>query len=302
MRTVYDKTIEKPCGFLFARWSAGAKAFELTLPPDKRIVTDRYAPYYAGKVGMDMVKAMHVINPSIRKGIVLRARYFDDYARGCIEDGYTQIVLLGAGYDSRFLRLEEFHHVRIFELDLESTQVIKKALTRRLMGRLPEYVTYVPIDFSKGTLIPTLLKAGFVRSRRTLFIWEGVTLFLNLDIIAETLGSLAELGPHNRVIFDFIPTELIDDETDYKGNRRLLHLCASINEPLTFGSQPEYMRELMSRLGYGDVSIVGLPEAYRRYGGMDGIEDSYFFLTAEVAAGDGSGDGKQNRGLIRAGS
>ena len=92
MRTVYSKTIEKSCGFLFARWSAGAKAFELTLPPEKRIITDVYAPFYSGKVGTDMVKAMHVINPSIRKGIALRARYFDDYARRCIDDGYMQIV------------------------------------------------------------------------------------------------------------------------------------------------------------------------------------------------------------------
>lgn len=294
MRTVYSKTIEKSCGFLFARWSAGAKAFELTLPPEKRIITDVYAPFYSGKVGTDMVKAMHVINPSIRKGIALRARYFDDYARRCIDDGYMQIVLLGAGYDSRFLRLDGFRHIRIFELDLASTQAIKKALTRRLLGKLPDHVTYVPIDFSKGELIPALLNGGYIRSRRTLFIWEGVTLFLNLEIITETLGRITELGPRNRVAFDFIPSELVDDETDYRGNRQLLHLCSSINEPLTFGSRPENMRRLLSGLGYGDIVIAGLPETYRRYTGSDRIEDSYFFATAEVMiSGNGrNGDGE----------
>ncbi len=298
MKAVYDKTIEKPCGFLFARWSAGAKAFEFTLPPEKRIITDPYAPYYAGQVGMDMAKAMHAINPSIRKGIVLRARYFDDYSQQCIEDGYSQIVLLGAGYDSRYLRLEEFRQTRIFELDLESTQTIKKCLTRRLMGKLPDHVTYVPIDFSKDSIDQKLFRAGFVRSRKTLFIWEGVTLFLNLDIISETLGRLAEIGPENRIIFDFIPPELVDDETDYMGNRRLLRLCASINEPLTFGSRPQQMREVLGHLGYGNIDIIGLPEAYRRYTGSDKIEDSYYFATAQVAGAE-SPNGRRKQGLIQ---
>lgn len=299
MRTKYNKTIEKPCGFLFARWSAGAKAFEFSLPPEKRVIEDQYAPYYAGKVGMDMVKAMHTINPSIRQGIVLRARHFDDYARRCIEDGYTQIVLLGAGYDSRFLRLKEFRHVRIFELDLESTQTIKKSLTRRLLGRLPENVKYVPIDFSADSVIDKLRRAGFIGHCKSLFIWEGVTLFLNLDIISETLGRLTELGPYHRVIFDFIPTELIDDETDYMGNRRLLHLCASINEPLTFGSHPRSMHQVLTRLGYGNIEIVGLPETLKRYTGSDQIEDSYFFASAEIRPDHGSKNKNEKKQLIQ---
>ncbi len=299
MQTIYDKTIEKPCGFLFARWSAGAKAFELSLPPEKRIITDQFAPYYSGKIGMDMVRAMHVINPSIRMGIVLRARYFDDYARQCIRDSFSQIVLLGAGYDSRFLRLGEFRDISIFELDLESTQTIKKTLTRRLLGRLPGQVRYVPINFAQDAIIEKLSLAGFDRNLPSLFIWEGVTLFLNRDIIAQTLGRITELGSQHRVIFDFVPPELIDDETDYMGNRRLLHLCASIKEPLTFGSRPDTMRHLLSGLGFGKIDIISLPETLRRYTGSDKIENSYFFATAETRRDAGETNGGSNNGLIQ---
>jgi methyltransferase (TIGR00027 family) len=284
VKTIYSRTVEKPSGFLFARWSAGAKAFELTLPPEQRVIEDPYAPYYSGVVGAKMVAAMARINPSIRKGIVLRARYFDDYSRQCLNDGYEQVVLLGAGYDSRYLRMEEFRTAQVFELDLQSTQSIKKALTRRLLGRLPHNVTYVAMDFSQDSITQKLFQAGYDRLKRTLFIWEGVTLFLNHDIVAETLGRLAEIRPGNRVIFDFIPPELIDDATDYKGNRQLLKLCASINEPLTFGSSPETMRSLLPSLGYGNVHIVDMREMNREYGGTDRIEDSYYFATAEVGA------------------
>jgi methyltransferase (TIGR00027 family) len=282
MKHIYDKTIEKPCGFMFARWSAGAKAFELSLPPGKRVITDKFAPYYSGRVGMQMVHAMDALNPSIRKGIVLRARYMDDYSVQCIKSGAQQVVIMGAGYDSRYLRLEEFRRAKIFELDLHSTQVIKKALTRRLLGRLPGNVTYVPIDFSKDPIDRTLIQAGFQRHRRSLFIWEGVTLFLNQSIIAETLGRLAELGEDNMIVFDFVPPELIDDETDYVGNRALIDMCASIKEPLTFGSRPAQMEQVLESSGFDNVRIVSLPETHRMYGGSGNIENCYYFATADV--------------------
>lgn len=282
MQQVYSKTIEKPCGFLFARWSAGAKAFELSLPKEQRVIADPLAHYYAGQEGMKMVGMMQVINPSVRKAIVLRARYMDDYARTCLNEGFEQVVLLGAGYDSRYFRMPEFHQAQVFELDLQSTQQIKKALTRRMFGRLPGNVTYVATDFSKDSVTDKLLGAGFARHKRTLFIWEGVTLFLNENIIAETLSRLAELGHNNRITFDFVPPELTDDETDYKGNRQLIELCNSINEPLTFSSRPDRMKTIMESAGFGKVQIVSMREANRLYCGTDRIEDSYFFATGEV--------------------
>jgi methyltransferase (TIGR00027 family) len=291
MQSIYSKTIEKPCGFLFARWSAGAKAFELSLPPEKRIIDDPLAPYYAGAVGMKMVAAMQTINPSIRKAIVLRARYMDDYSRRSLQDGFEQVVLLGAGYDSRFLRIKEFRSIRIFELDLESTQQIKKALTRRLCGGLPENVTYVSLDFSKDSVRQKLMAAGFQKEKRTLFIWEGVTLFLNEAILAETLGHLVEMGKGNRVVFDFVPPELVDDATDYQGNRKLIQLCAAIKEPLTFGCRPEKMKEILKGVGLDKINIVSMREANRIYSGTDKIEDSYYFATAETG-------GKSDGGII----
>ncbi len=285
MRAVYDKTIEKSCGFLFARWSAGAKAFESCLPPEKRVISDPLGGYYAGQEGMKIVGLMQAINPSIRKAIVLRARFIDDYACQSLDDGFEQVVLLGAGYDSRFLRLPEFRGVRIYELDLYSTQVIKKSMTLKLLGSLPPNVTYVSIDFSHDSIIQKLQTAGFQRFRKTLFIWEGVTLFLNQDILEKTLGRIADICPDSRIVFDFVPSELINDETDYKGNRMLLKLCADIKEPLTFGSRPIEMNDILKRLGYENVGITSMREANRIYSGTDQIEDCYYFATAEVCKG-----------------
>jgi len=305
MKRIYSRTIEKPGGFLLARWSAGAKAFETALPKGKRVLTDPLARYYAGGVGMGIVAAMQAINPSIRKAIVLRARYMDDYAEASIAEGCRQVVLLGAGYDSRYLRTPGFRDIPVFELDLESTQQVKKALTRRLFGCLPANVTYIATNLAVDSISQKLLAAGFRRELKTLFIWEGVTLFLNEEIIAETFGHIAELGPGHRLTFDFVPAELVDDETDYRGNRDLLRWCASINEPLTFGCSAVRMRQMLCAAGFGNVQIRNMREAHRMYGGDDAIEDSYLFATAEVGhplSGNGSLVSRSPGGLILPGS
>jgi len=292
MKTIYSRTIEKPQGFQFARWSAGAKAFEDFLPAAHRVIHDPLAKYYAGAIGMKMVAMTRLISPSLREAIVLRARYFDDQARQCIAAGCRQVVLLGAGYDSRYVRMPEFRGVRVYELDLESTQVIKKTLTRRLFGRLPANVTYVAADLSRDPMVPRLKNAGFRPHVKTVFIWEGVTLFLNRDIIEETLGVIAALGAGHHVLFDFVPPDLVAGETGHRGNRQLLQLCAGIKEPLTFGCLPADMGKILKNLGYADVSVIGLQEASRIYRGTDQIENSYCFATARVGAPDGADGGR----------
>ncbi len=281
MKAIYSRTVEKSSGFLFARWSAGAKPFELSLPRNRRVLEDKLAPYYAGIAGMEMVAMMQRINPAVRQGIVLRARYMDDYSRSAIAAGCEQVVLIGAGYDSRYWRMPEFHLVDIFELDLDSTQVIKKSLTRRLFGRLPANVRYITANLAQDSVPEKLTAAGLQRDRKTLYIWEGVTLFLNDEIVAETLSCFRELTPNCRVTFDFVPPELIDDETDYQGNRQLISLCQSINEPLTFAARPLAMKQLLCGIGYQNVVIVSMREANLLYCGSAQIEDSYFFATAE---------------------
>jgi methyltransferase (TIGR00027 family) len=282
MKIKYSKTIEKSCGFVFALWSAGAKAFEYSLPKNMRVIEDPLARYYASAAGLKMVEMLQSFNPALRKSIVLRARYMDDYARKCLHDGYDQIVLMGAGYDSRFWRIPEFRQADVYELDLESTQLVKKSLTRRLMGGLPPNVKYISMDFSKHSIAAKLKTAGFKDYKKTLFIWEGVTLFLNLDIVLDILGHLKEIAQASRVVFDFVPPELIEDETNYQGNRKLIELCASIKEPLTFGCHPHKMKMILQSLGYINIKIVNMSEANRIYCGSNNIEDCYFFATAET--------------------
>jgi methyltransferase (TIGR00027 family) len=203
---------------------------------------------------------------------------------------------MGAGYDSRYWRIDEFRNASIYELDLESTQLVKKSLTRRKLGYLPRNVKYIPIDFSKQSMTRKLKDAGFKKHKKTLFIWEGVSLFLNLDIVLEILGRLKEMGDGNRVVFDFVPPELVDDETNYIGNRKLIQLCASIKEPLTFGCHPDKMKKFLRMLGYTNIRITSMRDAHQLYLGSDQIEDCYYFVTAECGGFINHDSSQKNNG------
>ena len=81
---------------------------------------------------------------------LIRTRYIYDYLKECIDDGIEQLVILGAGYDSRAYRFEELKEkVRIFEVDHPETQAVKIEKVKNIFGSLPCNVEYVGVDFTK---------------------------------------------------------------------------------------------------------------------------------------------------------
>lgn len=107
--------------------------------------------------------------------VVSRRRYIGEYLQERLDRGTAQVVLLGAGLDSRAYRGELLARaIKTFEVDPPVTQASKIARVKWLLGTLPEHVAYVPLDFNRETL-DQLLLAGFDSPLKTLFSWEGVT-------------------------------------------------------------------------------------------------------------------------------
>ena len=74
--------------------------------------------------------------------------YIDDRLQQHLGDGLEQLVILGAGYDSRAYRFEELKKgIKVFEVDHPATQAVKKEKLQEIFQLLPDHVTYVPVDF-----------------------------------------------------------------------------------------------------------------------------------------------------------
>ena len=129
--------------------------------------------------------------PGATDTIVSRIRFVDDCLINSMQYGVEQVVVLGAGYDSRAYRFDELKRKRVFEVDHPSTQKLKKDKVVDIFGELPDHVAYVPADFEKDKVIPKLLEAGYRENLKTIFIWEGVCKYLTPNAVHELLSEVS---------------------------------------------------------------------------------------------------------------
>src|SRR4029078_1914427 len=106
--------------------------------------------------------------------------------------GCTQLVLLGAGYDTRADRLPGAAGVETFDVDHPVTQAAKRAAISRALRGLSQRVHFVAVDFEHDSLTKALHAAGLQRDKRTCVVWEGVFSYLTIDAIDATLGWVVE--------------------------------------------------------------------------------------------------------------
>jgi methyltransferase (TIGR00027 family) len=148
-----------------------------------------------------------------------RTRYFDEVLQQRAAD-VDQLVLLGAGFDSRPLRFAQLlTRARVFEVDMPRVL----SLRSQLLGsegqgtRVP-----VPIDFEHDDLADVLCKAGFERGARSFFLWEGVTYYLPPQAVSAVLDNLAALsGSGSSLVFDYVTQEFFAGDHSSYGAKQL---------------------------------------------------------------------------------
>src|SRR5262245_19019591 len=78
--------------------------------------------------------------PGVRSSVVARTRLIDETIATVVDADTPQVVLLGAGYESRAVRLPELRAARVFEVDHPDTQAAKRRVLQRRLGALPAHV------------------------------------------------------------------------------------------------------------------------------------------------------------------
>lgn len=179
-----------------------------------------------------------------------------------------QLVILGAGFDTRAYGLRGKSRVRAFEVDVPETQAVKRESLRRA-GIEVAKVTFVPADFEKDDWLRKLVEAGFNPGRPALFVWEGVIMYLNPDAVEDTLRKIARTARGSVVAFDYFTTEPLVSRSLYWRYGRFATKAAG--EPMTFGidSTPpsrERLAELLQRCGLalGEQRTLGQETAGKR--------------------------------------
>lgn len=246
------------------------RAVESSKPEGERVCYDPLARRLIGPVFYGLGKLL--IGYGERKGpgvfgfLVARCRYIDDYLEACLRAGIEQLVILGAGLDSRAYRIAGLQErVKVFEVDHPPTQAAKLARLTRLFGALPAHVTYVPIDFDTETL-DKLFHFGYSRESKTLFIWEGVVYYLTAEAVDQTLRFVVEnSGPGSSIIFDYMYAWALTADDKRAEIVRMQRTKRYTGEGLVFGIEEGQVESFLRVRGYTQVQNVTSKDLERMY-------------------------------------
>ncbi|MDA8018861.1 MAG: SAM-dependent methyltransferase [Thermoanaerobaculia bacterium] len=204
-----------------------------------------------------------------------RTLYIDDALRDGVANGASQLVLLGAGYDSRPYRMHDgLRGARVFEVDFPGTQERKKRCLRKHFGELPDHVTFVPIDFEVESLDEGLGNAGYDPQAKTVFLWEGVCCFLTPEAVDEVVRFVSHnSAPGSRLVFDLWDGQVIEGDHSAFGAKQLMRVTAKIGEPIIWGlhrgGRDDELPEWLASRGLDLVDASTPEQMERRYFGSD---------------------------------
>jgi methyltransferase (TIGR00027 family) len=248
------------------------RAIEAQKPEGERICYDPYArALIDGGISFTLSKLVidsglyERMAPGAVALIITRERYIDDFLKAELSEGLDQVVILGAGFDTRAYRIAGIEKVRVFEIDQPATQAVKLERLKKVIDPLPDHVTFIPVDFNTQTLGERLSAGGYNEHGKTLFIWQGVTYFLTPEGVDNTLAFIAShSGPDSAVIFDYFYSKILRDKSrrDVKALQRAARLSG---EQYLFGIDEGQIEPFLTRRGFRDVRNATLEDLKRLY-------------------------------------
>jgi methyltransferase (TIGR00027 family) len=199
--------------------------------------------------------------------VLARTKLLDEVFIDALRNRFTQIVLLGAGFDTRALRFKnENVGSKIFELDICTTQQPKVDILNRERIALPKELIFVPIDFNKESMADALGNAGYATNQRSLFIWEGVTMYLTSDAVDRTLEFIRSSSVEASIVaFDYIYASVLRHESKFYGEREIYKTVSKAGEGWTFGIEDETMEDFLFERGFKLISHHTPSDLEKRY-------------------------------------
>jgi methyltransferase (TIGR00027 family) len=175
--------------------------------------------------------------PGIYEYIIARTKYIDAVFEKALAYHFDQILIMGSGFDSRALRFgDNAGKTKIFELDVPSTQWSKISQYQKRKLTIPDNLTFIAIDFDKEALPDKFNETGFRKGVRSLFVLEGLTMYLQPESVDMTFKIICEYaGSGSQVVFDYIYASVLRDEGIYYGEKVAKKMVSDAGESWYFG-------------------------------------------------------------------
>jgi methyltransferase (TIGR00027 family) len=182
---------------------------------------------------------------------IARTKYIDAIFKEILAEGFDQILIFGAGFDTRALRFQtEAGDTRIFELDVQITQEAKLGQYEKRGLSIPANVEFISIDFDKEPPSDKLEDAGFVRDGRSLFVLEGLLMYLKPESVDETFKVIERFaGEDSEVVFDYVRASVLRQEGSCYGEKDIVKSVAKAGERWYFGLEDGELERFLKKYG-----------------------------------------------------
>jgi len=180
----------------------------------------------------DAARRLAAIFPPAKDLIRVRTKYLDDMLERQIQSNIRQVVILGAGLDTRAVR-KPAPGVTYFEID-DAETVAEKARCYR-QHRMDVNLNLIPGNYISDGLINLLDANDFDFSLPTYFIWEGNTMYLPLHMVKQVLTDMRQHVQEFVVSFDYLDDTVISKTTGDAGITRLVESFAAMGAPWLTG-------------------------------------------------------------------
>lgn len=194
-----------------------------------------------------------------------RTKYIDDLLERAIHQGAQQAIILGAGFDTRALRLDVLKNIPVTEIDHPDMAALKMHTLQKTDGKLPANVRYLQIDFNNQSLENLLQDNQTDYSIPAVIIWEGVTNYLSKNAVDATFAVLKNFCAGSSVIFTYVNNKVLGQPSSFHGAEKLLNDLKAIEESWTFGFDPADLPAYLLQYGYHlleDKGAAGYRQMY----------------------------------------
>ena len=180
----------------------------------------------------------NVFSPKgIYEYVIARTKFIDSVFKNAVLNKFNQILIFGAGFDTRGIRfLNENTATKVFELDVPITQQAKINQFQKRKIKLHPDIIFIPINFNKESITEKLNEFGFKKNLKTLFLLEGLLMYLDKKAVNNTFKLINEFaGSGSEVIFDYIYKSVLRGENLYYGEKGIYKIVKKAKEAWTFG-------------------------------------------------------------------
>jgi len=256
-----------------AQWVAAARGLGRLLPEAVRLADDPYglafsSPALARRINDSRSGRGAAVArlPGLATWIAymqVRTRLIDDAVRAFAAAGGHQIVVLGAGYDCRALRLAELADAQVYEIDHPATQGHKLEVLARLGITSPaQYVTWDFETHPMDDLPGALADAGHDPTAASLTIWEGVTMYLTEGAIEASLRAITSWSPAgSELAMTYYARAHLTSRSLI--TRTIRAMVQRLGEPFQFGWTPDELPGYLAARGLRLAHDVAMVDAAR---------------------------------------